>query len=97
MPQPAQPVFPPKQKIVLPPARFEPLAPVLIIPPPANPGPPPCDEDEDEDCKPPPPPPPQETPEPATIFILLAGALALWWGLRGLPSPARVRAKNKQR
>ena len=85
-------MFPPEDAIVLPPARFDPLPPTLIIPPPTGYDPPPCDED-DEDCEPPTEPPP-EVPEPATIFILIAGALALWWGLRGLPVPARIKRKK---
>lgn len=97
LPEPApvaQPVFPPKRAYFLPPGRFDPLPPVLIVPPPAPPGPPPCDED-DKDCEPPPPPPPpEEVSEPAVAYILLAGLLALFLGLRGLPVPAPIRRRR---
>lgn len=73
------PAFPPESPVFFPDVPgFTP--PGLLLPPPIPiPVEPPCDED-DEDCEPPPPPP--EAPEPGIIFILLIGALAVWYGVR---------------
>lgn len=54
--------------------------PGVLIAPPFPVPPPPC-EPGDKDCEPPPE-PPEEVPEPGTIFILLIGAAAVWFGIR---------------
>ncbi|MBI1366491.1 MAG: PEP-CTERM sorting domain-containing protein [Alphaproteobacteria bacterium] len=68
---------------------------ILVAPPlpGAPPPPPPCDKEHDKDCKPPPPPPPHEAPEPGTLFIMLAGAAAIWFARpRRKRATARIRA-----
>ena len=82
-PAPLAQAYPPQEPFFFPPqGGFNPPG-VLVVPPLPPIAPPPCEEG-DDDCTPPPPPPPppEEMPEPGTLFILMAGAAALWLGWR---------------
>ncbi|HXI86057.1 MAG TPA: PEP-CTERM sorting domain-containing protein [Parvularculaceae bacterium] len=64
---------------------------ILIAPPLPGVKPPPCDKEHDKDCKP----PPHEVPEPGTLMILLAAALALGFGwILQRREKAKIEAKR---